>query len=142
MLHRNLNLPVFVVLAVACGSDPDVAVMCAERSGTYRTSFTERTGNCGQIPEQIDTLDEQPASPPKPCTDGEIRYSKDNCEVTNIDITCPEEGIERGATSIVSGKYRWSSDGGSGTGEANFVVKDAQGLVLCQSSYDVVVTRL
>jgi hypothetical protein len=116
--------------------------LCAQRSGTYRTKFTQRTGTCGNIPENISTIDEQPVVPPKPCTDGEIRYSADNCEVTNIDITCPEDGIQAAAVSVVNGKYTWTTDASGGTGQANFVIKTEAGSVICQSSYDVEITRL
>jgi hypothetical protein len=132
-------------MSVACGSSGDSEDQvgpCAQRSGTYRFNYTERSGTCGAIPEQIATIDAQPATPPPPCISGEIRYSADNCEVTNIDVLCPEDGIAPGATSTTNGKYTWAQDGSSGTGQLNLVIKDSSSLVLCQSSYNVAATRL
>jgi hypothetical protein len=97
---------------------------------------------CGAIPEQVVTVDVQPLTPPPPCTGGEIRYSADNCEVTLVNVTCPEDGIAPGASSILNGKVTWSSDGSSGSGLVTLVVKSSTGAVLCQSSYNDLETRL
>jgi len=104
--------------------------------------YTERSGTCGAIPEQVGTLDAQPTAPPAPCTSGEIRYSIDNCEVTNINIVCPEDAVATGATSTTNGKYTWNADGSRGVGEMSILIKDSSGLALCQSSYNVGATRL
>lgn len=133
-------LALFAVLACGCGAATDGP--CAQRGGTYRLNFTERSGTCGTLSEQIGTFDGQPAAPPPPCTSGEIRYSADNCEVTNVNIVCPEDGIGPGVTSTSNGKYSWSADGAHGSGQLAIVAKDASGVVLCNSSYDVVATRL
>jgi hypothetical protein len=131
-----------VALGCSSGDDGEESGPCEQRSGTYRFSFAQRSGNCGVIAEQILTIDAQPTTPPAPCLSGEIRYSSDNCEVTNINIVCPEDGVAPGATSTSNGKYRWSDSGSSGTGEVNMVVKDESGLVICQSSYSVTAVRL
>jgi hypothetical protein len=133
-----------VVLVVGCGSSADEGDSgpCTARSGTYRFSFAERSGTCGAITEQIVTLDAQPTAPLAPCTSGEIRYSADNCEVTNVNIVCPEDGIAPGATSTTNGKYNWNESGSSGSGDATIVVRDAGDLILCQSSYRISAVRL
>jgi hypothetical protein len=132
------------LLALSCSSadSREESGPCEQRSGTYRFSFAERSGNCGAIPEQIVTIDAQPMTPPAPCMSGEIRYSSDNCEVTNVNIVCPENGVAPGATSTSNGKYTWTRSASSGSGEVNMVVKDDSGLVICQSSYSVSATRL
>jgi hypothetical protein len=125
-----------------CGSPDAGDGLCAQRSGTYKAQLTERSGTCGAIPEQIVTIDAQPVAPDPPCTGGEIRYSPNNCEVTNVNITCPENGVAPGASSILNGKFTWSHDGSSGSGILTLVVKDSTGAVLCQSSYNAVDVRL
>ncbi|MEZ4376225.1 MAG: hypothetical protein R3B07_35805 [Polyangiaceae bacterium] len=114
---------------------------CAQRSGTYRIVYTERSGNCGALTETIGTIDAQPTAPPAPCT-GEIRYSEDNCEVTNVNITCPEPAVSTGAYSIQNGKYSWSTDGSSGSGSLNLKVYDGNDALLCQSTYSASAQRL
>lgn len=132
-----------LLLATSCGSsDSNGSGVCSQRFGTYRTTYTERSGTCGAIPEQMFTVDVQPTTPPSPCTSGEIRYSSDNCEVTNINIVCPEDAIAAGATSTTNGKYTWNADGSRGVGEMTILIKDSAGLAICQSSYNIVDTRL
>jgi hypothetical protein len=118
---------------------------CAQRVGTYTTTFAERDGTCGPIPEQIETIDEQPTEPAEPCT-GSIDYSADNCRVT-FDQTCPEPGLSElfstpDVTSRFDGIVTWSENGASGSGVVQFVVMDAAGLILCQSTYDYLGTKL
>jgi hypothetical protein len=131
--------PLFLAVACACGADE--AEQCEERSGTYGLRYFEQSGNCGPIPDQVITIDAQPVAPEAPCT-GMIRHSEDNCEVTVIDVTCPEPGIGAGVTSTMNGKAQWSEDGSSGDATVNLVVRDVDGVVLCQSSYAVEYERL
>jgi hypothetical protein len=131
----------FILALPACGSGSSRGI-CAQRSGTYRSKDTERSGTCGDIPEQIVTIDSEPLVPPAPCTGGEIRYSDDNCDVTLVNVVCPEPGIGPGVTSTTNGKVTWSSDGSSGSGVLTIVVRDGTGGILCQSSYNDVESRL
>lgn len=143
MVRTGSSVLIALLFVSSCGSsgsdDPGV---CSQRSGTYRIAYTERSGNCGAIPEQMGTFDAQPTTPPPPCTSGEIRYSADNCEVTNINIVCPEDAVAPGATSTTNGKYTWNADGSRGVGEMTIMLKESSGLGICQSSYNVVATRL
>lgn len=134
---------IVVFLVGACGSNEDGSSgPCSQRSGTYRMMFAERSGNCGDMPEQVTTIDAQPTAPPPPCTSGEIRYSADNCEVTNINILCPEDAIAGGATSTTNAKFTWSPDGSTGRGVMSILLTDSSGVAICQSTYDAVATRL
>lgn len=128
----------FALGTTACGGGSSGP--CSQRSGTYRFDWSERSGDCGAIAESIMTVDGQPASPPAPCT-GEIRYSADNCDVTEVNIMCPETSVA-GSTSTTNGKVTWSQDGSFGSGQLAIVVNDASGAILCQSSYDISATRL
>jgi hypothetical protein len=127
----------FAIVAAAAGCGDT----CEERSGTYEAVYSERSGTCGRMPSETLYVHEQPASPPAPCTDGEIRYSDDNCEVTNVNVTCPEEGLSSDVLTT-SGKYTWNEDGSAAFGSVTVTVRTLSGRVRCQSSYDVTVTRL
>jgi hypothetical protein len=143
MARIGSSLVIALLFVSSCGSSgSDAPRVCSKRSGTYRIAYTERSGTCGAIPEQMRTLDAQPTVPLPPCTSGEIRYSADNCEVTNINIVCPEDAVAPAATSTTNGKETWNEDGSRGVGEMTILVKDSAGLGICQSSYDVVATRL
>lgn len=132
---RGGHLLALAVAVTGCGDT------CAERSGTYEAVYTERSGTCGQMATETLIVDEQPTSVPEPCTDGEIRYSDDNCEVTNINVTCPGGGLP-GDTMISNGKYTWDESGDVGFGFVTITVQSARGSTRCQSSYDVSISRL
>jgi hypothetical protein len=142
MVKSGSSVIIAILLASSCGSGDSSPGICSQRSGTYRTAYTEKSGTCGAIPEQTGTFDAQPTAPLPPCTSGEVRYSGDNCEVTSINIVCPEDAVATGATSTTNVKCTWNADGSRGVGEMSILVKDSSGLALCQSSYNVVVTRL
>lgn len=89
-----------VIFATSCGCD-----FCTARSGSYRVTYEEESGNCGPLHEEIVTLDRQPTAVEPPCT-GSIDYSSDNCEVT-FSATCPD-----GSSS--TGKALWDCDGAYG----------------------------
>jgi hypothetical protein len=62
--------------------------------------------------------------------------------VTNVNITCPADSIAAGATTVLNGKYTWSADGSSGSGELSISLRNAAGQAQCQSSYDANAVRL
>ena len=125
---------------VGCASaDREVASgPCAQRSGAYSAKWKVRDGNCGDIPEQIDTLDKQPTEPAPPCT-GTISYSNENCTVT-VSSTCPGAA---GYSFKISGIARWSEDANSGTAVLGMnIFENASGRGVCSGSYDVTYTKL
>lgn len=126
------------VLLCACDEDPGE---CEQRTGTYAVRYLETSGGCGPIPDQVITIDAQPTAVDPSCV-GEIRTSEDNCDVTLVDVVCPEAGIGPGVTSTANGKAQWSGDGATGDAALNLVVRDAGGVVLCQSSYEVAYDRI
>src|SRR5690349_19561037 len=136
-------LGILVLVAVGCGSAQQGP--CALRSGTFRVDAVERSGTCGPLTEQITTESQTDISchqPPAPCTSGGIQDSVDNCQVTTVNVVCPEDGVGPGVTSTANGKAYWDEAGSMGTGQMSIVVRDASGAILCQSSYDVTTTKL
>jgi hypothetical protein len=120
----------------SCGGE-DVGP-CDERVGTYRFTFSERTGNCGDF-EEINTFESQPVGVPATCT-GKVSVSDDNCQVTNSNVACPTSAGPLGSLTL-NGKYTWSKDAGSGEGSASILMELNNGNT-CQSTYDVVMERL
>lgn len=138
------SLAVVVALVVttlgACASEsPQPSGPCAQRAGSYITTYRERSGTCGDPGERITNLDAQPTAPPPECS-GSITYSKDNCDVTYTG-DCPEDGIVRGGRLRITGKSRWDVAGSFGTATEQWFAADASGRTLCQSTYDVTVRR-
>lgn len=137
---RDADEVMLVALASVALAATGCCGECDQREGTYELRYTETSGTCGDIPNQVFTIERQPTEIVAPCT-GEIVYSADNCEVTNVDVTCPETGVAADAFSVSNGKYLWDCDAGAGEGTANLRVSDSVG-ILCQSSYDVFAERL
>lgn len=115
--------------------------VCDQRAGTYRAEFSESSGNCGYLPDQIFTVTKQPetVNDVSPLCTGSIDYSDNNCRVT-VDTTCP------GATGyniVQRGKADWSQDGSNGVATLQFMVLDAYtDFALCSSVYEVVYNRI
>lgn len=126
-----------LVILGACASENE---QCEARTGTYQVRWFEQTGGCGPIPDQVVTVDEMTTIGAE-CS-GRAENSADNCEVTIVDLACPEPGIGAGVTSTANAKVSWATDGEQGDGLFNLVVRDVDGIVLCQSSYDVEYDRL
>jgi len=127
-----------LALLVGCSSSSDDASPCADHAGTYSVKFTARSGNCGEISEQIVTLPSGPQMLPAGCT-GTIDTSADNCRVT-YDETCVLP-MNTG-TSQLKGVATWSSDSSSAHEVAELTILDPTGRLLCSGTYDVTDTRL
>ncbi len=130
------------VITSACSSeDESASEPCAQRSGTYRMTFVEQSGNCGTMPEQIVVATGQPETPQEvdPACTGTIGYSADNCVVTN-DVTCP------GATGYLvtqTGSFNWSQDGSSGSGTLQVrITRESDGILECSSVYAASYVRI
>lgn len=128
----------FAVLACASTTTTTTSGPCAQRRGTYSARYTVRSGNCGEVSEQIATIDQQPTAPTPPCT-GSIDYSPDNCEVT-VEAVCP--GRTPGVTVRTTGKARWNQDGSQGFAVEQTTITDGSGALMCSGTYDVTFSRL
>lgn len=130
-----------LLLVAACSSESQSTAggPCAQRSGTYLTAYSQRSGTCGPVGERIVQIPEQPTSVDPPCT-GSISYSADNCEVT-YQNECPANEVMSGARLQVSGKSRWDAAGATGNATEQWTLTNATGQTLCISTYDVTVTR-
>ncbi len=130
--------------AIEAGRDASVEAspppLCTERSGTFTQTLVERSGTCGQIPDQIfSTTSQEAASMLQSGCTGSSSTSADNCDVT-LDVTCPGAA---GYHVTQRGKVTWSNSGASATGVIQLVITtDDAGAAFCSSIYDVIVRRL
>lgn len=145
-MMRTMAAVGFVVAVVACSSSSTTGQSgpCAQRSGTYSTNYTTRGGNCGDIPENVSSLTEQPTGATLEalgCAKGaSIAYSADNCIVT-FDSNCPTTD-KTGNTVTERGKATWNKDGSEGSSTEQFTLQDKTGKVLCTGTYDAKIRRL
>lgn len=120
-----------VVAVVACSG---AGGPCQKRAGTYKATYTQRSGDCGPVSEQITKVDAQPTRVDPPCS-GSIGYSADNC-VVEYTMTCPISG----GTARITGKSTWSADGRSGTATEQWAASVTGSA--CSSAYDVSIVKL
>ncbi len=136
-------LPIFraasAVLAV-CGCSDDLTG-CSARIGTYRATYRERSGDCGDIAEAIITSDDQSTQLPDGCTEGEVRNDDHECSVTLVDVRC-ELSDSPGYSMVTNGKATWERDASTATGVVAIRFFDAQGRPICSSSYELTQRRL
>jgi hypothetical protein len=113
---------------------PNPANRCAERTGAYTIKFTEKSGNCGPLEDQIVT----PTTQADPlCQDNAVPSSDPCVETSNA--TCD---TGQNTSSRIVGQVRWDASGNSAVGTYQLTITDlTDGSVLCQSTYDVRATR-
>jgi hypothetical protein len=133
-----------LLLLAACSSDPEVPPVgsghgqCVERSGSFRTAYTVRSGSCPPLPEAITNITPGATTESK-CTSS-VNNSPDNCEVTH-ESTCPVETEPSFSKINVRGHTKWSVDGSRGEGNEQWIVYRRDGSVLCNGTYATVIVR-
>jgi hypothetical protein len=121
----------------ACTNGP-----CAKRSGTYLWAMTTRSGDCGDMPETVFTVTDEPPGPTLPCT-GTITYSPDNCEVTRDEL-CPVDGDGGTAdgTFTVRGVIDWNAAATAATGVLDYALDAPDPEQSCHGTYDATYRKL
>lgn len=118
-----------LLFLVGCGGGGP----CQDRSGTYVSRATARTGNCGAIAESVVTYSNSKPATATGCT-GKQDLSGDNCRITS-DISCPN-GSD---TAKMVGVVDWNQEGSSATGVMDITV---DGPDSCHGTYDVTFARI
>ncbi len=138
----RMALVAALLLTAACSSSSSDDGPCPIRKGTYTMAFRTRDGDCGDVSESVLNA-EQPADAPgktipsdAPCT-GQFVNSADNC-ATTMDQTCPTSD---GGKTKTAGKLTFDEDASNGTGILGITLYAPNGDLVCNGSYDVVVTR-
>jgi len=133
-----------LAVAVGCsGSGPSEPVgPCAARNGTYSTSYTTRSGDCGTRPEQLFVVhpgdDVAAVAKAAGCT-GKWSNTADGCRVTT-ELTCPgATGYSVHTVDVAD----WAKDGATGRATEQLTISDAAtGLIQCSGTYDLTFSRL
>jgi hypothetical protein len=139
---RALSALLLLVLP-ACGGDGDAATACerSDRSGTYLMQFSERSGDCGPIPEQLGRLDDAEALLDGCALDAPDRWTEGDCKLERA-YTCAEDGIEQGASSSWVAVTTQADDSGSRIiGTVTVRISDAGGAQLCRGTYEFSASR-
>ena len=137
-MRKLIGLGLLGAALAACGEAGSLPIVteetgpCAQRAGTYSTSYALISGDCGAGPvDDVGTFDAQP-----PASASE-RYSADNCEVTIVDSSTYTPAT--GDTVEINGKIEWSRDGSHGAGPVTF---DISGPGACHGTYQVTSDRI
>lgn len=123
------------LLLLGCSSSTHASGPCGQRQGTYVLDYTERSGDCGPVSEQIVNVTGAPTVPSS--CQGTATASADNCDV-KTDYACPDPSA---GTDHFTGDVTWSPDGSSGSGIQEITIYSPSGAVACESDYDVTITR-
>jgi hypothetical protein len=134
---------VLVVLAMGCGGGNHDAPSgpCQPTQGTYRLSFTERSGSCGAISEMIRQYSVGTPMGGGPAASScrvDLHTESPDCSVS-YDVTCP--GGE-GTSVREVGIAHWAVDASSGTATEQITIFDPTDALVCSGDYDLRYQRL
>lgn len=114
---------VLPLLALGCASDP-----CPAPTGVWVLRFSERSGNCGALPNVNGTL----LGPAADCA-GEWTATDSSMCSYGLNRACSNGTSFRGTINY-AGTDRWE-------GSVDVASSGAGGLPVCSSSYNLTVTR-
>lgn len=120
-----------IILLTGCLNQVDNSI-CSNRIGSYRISYKQLDGNCGELNDIIVSVDHQLTPDDlsnRNCT-GSVSYSADNCKVSYVDVMCQPGDVTQNA------EYMWNADGTVGVGTASFR------LSYCFSTYQVLINLI
>ena len=123
----------------SCSSTTSVS--CAQRVGTFVSTFAVQSGDCGDIAPQTETQAVQSKTPPPGCT-GTRTTSADNCTGT-IDESCALTGGANGGSTLhLKATVNWDAQSTKGTSAgAQVEILGALGRVICSGTYDVTIAK-
>jgi len=138
---RLLWIVCVCALAGCGGDDGEAALECSrgDRWGTYLLEYSERSGDCGPLPDALSRLDDEDAMGDGCELDAPDRWSADSCRLERA-YTCEDPGIGVTGTFVAVTEQRDGS-GARLTGLLTVRLRDADGRVLCSGTYDVTATR-
>jgi hypothetical protein len=126
-----------VLVVFGCGGKEECK---GSPAGTYATTFQERSGDCGAIPEQIENYNGTPGAAPEGCTDsgGPV---PDSCDVA-MNRRC-NATLANGVAVVITleGIVRFNEAGTQGNGiiEANVTAANGDS---CHSTYNLTRKKL
>lgn len=109
----------------------------AHRDGTYVQRSTRRSGDCGDLPEQVVRIDDPHGLPANCALDAADEVSADQCKLSRS-YTCTFDDGGSGSLTAITSEH----DGGETvSGVLSMRLYDAAGGVRCVGSYDTTFTR-
>ena len=126
----------WLVVAYGCG------IECSEddRSGIYRISYTEESGDCGPIDDAVQRLDEPPATS-LVCQVSHDEWTEDQCG-HEISIYC-ESAADDISGEVIGKTTQDDEDGAEITGTMSMrLFQLSTGVILCGSVYKMRAKRL
>lgn len=112
--------------------------MCSPLQGSFRLTFVTRSGNCGDIPEQIVNYDSPTTRDMTAGCEGGATLSSDKCR-GDFDYTCP---VPDGNFLREEGVVRAAADGQSALATEQITVLDSRRVPICSGTYDVTFKKL
>jgi hypothetical protein len=112
---------------------------CAPIAGSYSVRFTTRSGNCGDIPEQVINFDSSMTRMQAAQCTGSSSISPNKCDVS-YDTTCPVP--QTGGSIREEGAGHMAPGGSTITGTEQITLFDASGNIVCSGTYDLMYQRL
>lgn len=126
------------VVAVGCGGDPECAK--TDRDGTYLTTLTVASGDCGSVPSFLVQMDKGQSGATPGCTVGRSTYSEDECKYES-QTTCLDT-VERLKTITVGITEQQDDDGEEISGTLSFTITDLDtGAYVCMGTYNATYVR-
>lgn len=132
--------PVFAFAMLGACEDDDFECSLQDRNGSYLFSYVELSGNCGPIGAAVGRIDN--SAPVMGCTlEVADVVSEDACKLERT-IICEAPSLGAGfTTKTVAVSEQQDENAELITGTFSIFVRDAAGVQVCGSTYDVEAER-
>lgn len=114
---------------------------CVSANASYLVSFTEISGDCGPIPDQVLVVPADGVITIEASCNKGPRYSGCSVFLENMVCTYYNSEYDVNVTETQSGQVTWAEDGSSGKGMVTWRIS-AEGYYPCTSTYEYNAVRL
>ena len=140
---KRLGLLVGMLLVCGCSGDDGGSKTptgpCGKPNGTYRMHYTEQSGDCGPVADNLTTYGTASGSTSttSSCT-GTQTPSADGCSITSSNVTCQTDS----GFIVVTGKMTWTPGEATGSATMDTEILNPSKVRICRSLYGVTYTKL
>tara|TARA_A100001037_G_C14892509_1_gene519075 strand:+ start:196 stop:624 length:429 start_codon:yes stop_codon:yes gene_type:complete len=129
----------FCPIFTGCGENIDCRF--SDRSGSYLTTFTLVSGNCGEIPSTLINIDHDGSEPTPPdgCIYETHTWSGDQCELQTVQKCIVESDNTSSRTTAITQQDDSSGDTISGT--ISMEIRNNDNSPKCTGTYNVLYER-
>lgn len=110
----------------------------SDRSGTYLSVFTTKSGNCGDLPEELGRLDDASGLPDYCAFDADDRWSENDCKLERAYTCVTDSGV---TTSAVAVTEQRDESGATLSGLVTLRATNGPTGETCVGTYAVTLTR-